>query len=144
MIATGIAVLLPLVVFLVPVQAGALNIWEGAYCGANTPITSGGPVGSCSICDAYVVAKNIINFLIQLSFTIATAMIVWGALQMILSTGNPGKVSQAKSIMMSALIGLAIALASWLIVNTIITVLAKSYYETKGPWYNPASVIKCQ
>jgi len=126
-VALGTVFSLLIIILFVPVQASALNIWEGAYCGANTPITSGGPVGSCSICDAYVVAKNIINFLIQLSFTIATAMIVWGALQMILSTGNPGKVSQAKSIMMSALIGLAIALASWLIVNTIITVLAPNH-----------------
>ena len=127
-VALGAVFSLFIIILFVPVPASALNIWKGAYCGADTAIgDTGGPQGSCSICDAYVVAKNIINFLIQLSFTIATAMIVWGALQMILSTGNPGKVSQAKSIMMSALIGLAIALASWLIVNTIITVLAPNH-----------------
>ena len=125
----GITLFSLITILLFPIPAAALNIWKGAYCGADTKIETetGGPQGSCSICDAYVVAKNIVNFLIQLSFTIATAMIVWGALQMILSTGNPGKVSQAKSIMMSALIGLAIALASWLIVNTIITVLAPNH-----------------
>ena len=129
-VTTGVVLSLFVVILLVPAPASALNIWEGAYCdgGENIQrITDGGPVGSCTICDAYVVAKNIITFLIELSFTIAVAMIVWGAIQMIISTGNPGKVSQAKSIMINALIGLAIALASWLIINTIITVLAPGH-----------------
>jgi len=132
----GVVFPLFIVILLVPVQASALNIWEGAKCGAEEPIETGGPVGSCTICDAYIVAKNIVNFLIELSFVIATAMIVWGGLQMILSTGNPSKVSQAKSIMINALIGLAIALTAWLVVNTIITVLANVYYDSPGvlPW----------
>ena len=116
--------------------AAAWNIWEGARCGG-AMITTGGPTGSCDVCDGLIVGRNIVNILIQLSFVIATGMIVYGALQMILSTGNPGKVSQAKSVIMNALIGLGIALAAWLIVNTIITIFAPNY---PMPW----NQIRCE
>lgn len=100
------------------------NIWQGAYCGAASPITSGGPTGPCNFCDGLVVTANVVQYLWQIAFVLAVAMIIWGAFQLMTSGGSETKVSQGKKTMTSAVVGLVIALTAWLIVNELIMVLS--------------------
>ncbi len=46
-------------------------------------------------------------------------MIVWGGLEWMLSAGNPGKVVDARNRIQSAVLGLALLLSTFLILNTI-------------------------
>jgi hypothetical protein len=104
--------------------AQAINIWQGAKCGG-TPIgPTGGPQGPCTFCDALVVTQNIIKLLLEFATIAATVMIVVGALMMMFAAGSEERFATGKKTILNAVIGLAIALASWLIVNILLQFLS--------------------
>ena len=76
------------------------------------------------------VANNIISFLITITITfIAPLMFAYGGFLYLTSGSSPGNRSQANSLMLNTVIGICIALASWLIVDALLAVL-----------YNPSAV----
>lgn len=56
----------------------------------------------------------------------AIIFVIFGGYKYIMSTGDPGKTKEAKTIITNALIGLIIALLATVIVNTIIGVLGNA------------------
>ncbi|MEK7506125.1 MAG: hypothetical protein AAB572_00790 [Patescibacteria group bacterium] len=118
-------------------SAAIFDIWKGASCGASVPITSGsGPAGPCSLCDGLQVAINIVNGLTTAAIVIATAMIIYGAVRLMLSGGSEQMFKDAKGTITSAVIGLAIVLGAWLIINTVIHIISGN---VNFPWAS----IKC-
>lgn len=113
--------------FTAPALAGE-GIWKNTQCAAGTP----GPNGPCNFCDALWVAKNIVAYLLQFATLAAVIMIVVGALTMMFAAGSEEKFATGKRTILNAVIGLAIALASWLIINTVIQFLAPG--KTNVPW----------
>ncbi len=63
------------------------------------------------------------QYLLLIAVPIATTAIVYGGIIMITSGTNEGKRSQAKSIIGFAVWGLVLALASYLIIKTIVVAL---------------------
>jgi len=55
---------------------------------------------------------------------LALVMMVWGGFQWLTSAGNPQKVKKGSSTMIWAIIGLILALGSYVLVNTILNFLA--------------------
>lgn len=121
-ISLSIALLVPIVISLAPnfAQAQALDIWQGTS-GGGCNISGSKP---CNFCDVIIVASNIIKYLWYVSTSIATAMIVYGALRLTIAGGSEEAVQKGKSIMMNAVLGLIVALAAWAIINTILHLLA--------------------
>ena len=66
--------------------------------------------------------NNVIKFML---FTIATPLValitVYAGFNMIANSTNTEKALKAKKIMINVVVGYVIALASWLIINTILT-----------------------
>jgi hypothetical protein len=65
------------------------------------------------------VGANIIDMLVQLTFAIAALMIIVGAIMMIISAGSEDRYKQGKKFVTNAILGIFIALASWVIINTV-------------------------
>src|SRR3989344_9392820 len=117
------------IAYLIPLTTGAqgsggddggfLNIWRGASC---APL-GGGPTLPCSLCDFVVVGSNAITDLIKIGFFLAVIMIVWGGILMMTSAGNEGQFKTGKDRIVAALVGLAVALAAYLIVNEVFHLL---------------------
>lgn len=63
--------------------------------------------------------RDIYNFLISVVGILAMAALVYGGFRYLTSVGNPAAVEDAKDIINSAVIGLVLALGSWLILNEI-------------------------
>lgn len=63
--------------------------------------------------------RDIYNFLISIVGILAMAALVYGGFRYLTSVGNPAAVEDAKDIINSAVIGLVLALSSWLILNEI-------------------------
>jgi hypothetical protein len=61
----------------------------------------------------------IFGFLLIIAGLATFVMIVWGGISYLTSAGDPSKTSDAKSQIFSAVLGLIIILASWMILNTI-------------------------
>jgi len=84
----------------------------------------------CTIPKFFEMLVNIYRFIV---FTIAVplgiiALSVAGVM-ILISAGNPGLANKGKSILWLAIIGLTLALCSWLIINFILTTLGY-----KGNW----------
>lgn len=116
-ISIGILVLISTLVFLPSLSHGA----EGLVpCGT----TGGQP---CGFSDLVVLFQRVMNFLLwRVMVPLATLSIAFVGVQFITATGNPGKLDKAKTILWDVLFGIFIALAAWLIINTIFTVLTGS------------------
>jgi len=88
------------------------------------PALPAGP-GSCDLCALFETIQNVVNFLIGLAFSIVTIMLVYGGIRMYFSGDNPNNRKTAVNVVINAVIGLVIVLTSWVIINTVITFLAK-------------------
>jgi hypothetical protein len=54
------------------------------------------------------------------SFSLAAIMITWGAFLFFTAGGSAQKITQAKGIITTALIGLILVLTAWTIINTLL------------------------
>ena len=99
---------------------------------------------SCSFCDFLTLGQNIINFGVKLAIPIAVAIIIAGGFMIMFSAGSIERVSTGKKIITSAIVGVVIALAAWLIVDITFRVLAgQTPTGLENPWYQIGKNIKC-
>lgn len=63
---------------------------------------------------------NIINVAIGLAGLVAVVVVVFGGQRYLTSAGEPGRVKQAKDMVMYGLIGLVVAMLAWAITNFIL------------------------
>ncbi|HNV96885.1 MAG TPA: pilin [bacterium] len=75
--------------------------------------------GKCSTTDLTKVAMNAANLLLGIIAGIALLFFIVAGTQMIISQGNSEKISSAKSMMLNSIIGLAIAICSFVIVRLV-------------------------
>jgi len=99
------------------------------YWGPLVPNCSG---PTCTFCHLLQLAQNVINFLLTLSLFLAVIFIVWGAIMMMLSAGNEKNFESAKKIMTGAVIGVAVVLGSYIILNTFFLLISG---QPNFPWY---------
>ena len=79
----------------------------------------------CTACDLLVLAENVIHFALISAFTIVIILAIMAGFRMIFSGGNEANIKAAQKSLSTALIGLAIILCSYLIVNTVFWLMAK-------------------
>ncbi|MDD4290238.1 MAG: pilin [Patescibacteria group bacterium] len=75
--------------------------------------------GECATKDLVTIAINAANLLLSLIAGVALLFFVVAGIQMIISQGNSEKISSAKSMMLNSIIGIAIALCSFVIVKFV-------------------------
>ena len=81
-------------------------------------------VKDCTLGTLKDLIANVINFLLGFSGIICLLFMVWGGVQMLLSGGNPDAIKKGKGTISNALLGLAIVLGSYLIINIVVGVLS--------------------
>lgn len=89
-----------------------------------TQDSSGKITKMCDFSDAIKLINNIIDWFIGISLSIFTVTLIYGGFQWMTSGENPGKREDAKKILWNTVIGFIFILAAWLIVYTILTVIA--------------------
>lgn len=91
---------------------------------------------NCTLCDIFVLTKNVINFLFELILVIAPVFVLIGGGIILLSAGAPEKINLGKKVMLSTVIGIVIALVSW----TALNMLFNNFIDPSvapWPWNNP-------
>lgn len=112
-----------------------VDIWAGTGPPGSPTCNIEGP---CTFCDLLIVASNIYNDLaLPLALSIAVLMIIIGGVMLLISAGSEDKYRKAKNTLTMAITGLIIVLASWLIVNTLINLIAGGN-ALPFPWYSPS------
>ena len=80
-----------------------------------------GQPGACDVNAAVIFLKKVIDFMLTYTLIpLAALFIVYGGFVILTSAGSEQKFSEGKKIITAAVIGTAIALGSYLIVNTIL------------------------
>lgn len=102
--------------------------------------------GLCGFCDLFLLVHNLFEFL---AFKIAPALSVVvfliGAFMLMFGGASEKMKTDGKNAIRGAIIGIVIILLSWVIINTIINVLAEAGGQGGGgnagfpwPWYKPS------
>lgn len=93
---------------------------------------------ACTLCHILIGGQGIITWGMGIMVTIGIALIMISGIVYIVSVGDSGRMSTAKDMIGKVLGGLALILCGWLIVNTIISVLASDTMGIgiqKENWY---------
>ena len=129
----GIFAIMLFIIGVSSASATVFDIWAGTGSGGAT-CNVGGP---CTFCDALKVISNIINSLMFIVFPLAILMIVYGAIRLMMAGGSDEAVKTGKDAVTNAVIGIVIALASWIIINEVLHILTG---RADFPW----NQIQCQ
>lgn len=87
----------------------------------------------CTFLKIFELITNIINFFIKIAVPLCALAITWGGIQLVLNPTNATAKGKAKEIIVAAGLGLAIALGSYLIVNTLLTLFSTESIDTLQP-----------
>jgi len=90
----------------------------------------------CKVCHIFPLVNNVISFiLLGLAMPFAVVMILLGGILMVTGAGNPSQLEKGKNYLTWAVIGLMVAFAGWIIVDTIIKGLTvKANWGAGGSW----------
>ncbi|MEK7578237.1 MAG: hypothetical protein AAB456_00750 [Patescibacteria group bacterium] len=111
--------------FAVPVSAAPVSVEGLVPCG-----TTANPK-MCTVCDFFVLIQRIIKLIILISASLATLAAIYIAFLFMFSGGSPAKITDAKGKLWLVVVGIFWVLGSWLVLNTILSVVAD---PTKIPW----------
>lgn len=89
-----------------------------------------GPDGQYGMEQLMQLFKNLIGFGIYLGGLAVGISIIYGGFLVLTSAGDEGKVTQGRHAITSAVVGFAVVLSAWLIVNTVLTISG-----CEGAWY---------
>ena len=67
--------------------------------------------------------QGVMNQLIGLLFVVATLVFLWGVIRYVIAGGDEDKLKEGRQYIIYGLIGLAVMLAVWGIVNAVVTTL---------------------
>jgi hypothetical protein len=101
-------------------------------------------VRSCDLCELLHSAQIIIRWFWQISIPIGIGFIVYGAIIIMIAGGSTERVQKGRQVITSAVWGVIIALAAWILINTLISALVSKEFKLKDRkfienWYE----IKC-
>ena len=93
--------------------------WYRGVTDDNCNITLDNAAGDPDINRIWVIVMNFIEILLQAVAYVSVGFLIWGGFKYIKSEGEPNKISEAKSAILNAVIGLVIALMSVAIVEYV-------------------------
>ncbi len=128
----GLSFLIGICVFIIPTPILAQPATPAATSGNNTP---GGNAGTetglvkcgvsrdCTICDIFILIRDIFTFALGLLASLAVLSMVIGGIYILVSAGNSGLVTQGYSIITNAVVGLLLVMASFLLFSFLLVSL---------------------
>lgn len=110
--------------------------------------TSGGQIALCTFCDFLTLIQNVLNFMFWVvTPLVLTAALFWGGALMFMSSiqGSVDMGTRGKKVIGKTLIGVALVLASWLIIDTVIKTVGGRIASdsVKSGGFGPWNEISC-
>lgn len=131
------------ILLLVPALASAAQArfpYWGPLVSCTGPLTN--PDGTTnanackSVCDLFATGQNIIYFMMTIAvFAVAPIMIVIGGIMILISAGSQERISSGRKMVTGAVIGIAIALGAFIIVNTFFYVISIATGGSSRDWF---------
>lgn len=132
--------LIPVVIFSVLMMTNVADAQitilgsDPIQCDPAAPVKGIGSKGlpGCGLDDFILVIRIVIEFMLKIIFPIGAVMIVWGGITIMTAAGSESRVTKGKEIITWAVIGIAIALASYLIIALLNNIISDSSYKFEG------------
>lgn len=125
-----ITLLIAVPILFAPLQASAAGL---VPCGTSTNPEP------CTLCHILIGGKGLIDWGMGIMVIVGLALIMIAGIMYIVSVGDSGLMTKAKDAIKTVLIGTVLVLCGWLIVNTIIGILASDNMGIgiqKANWYS--------
>jgi hypothetical protein len=119
---------------------GPLTSCVGAVDPAHPALGADGrPLEACkSFCDLLATGQNFIKFGMTIAlYILAPILFIWGGVVFMTSRGSESQLSEAKKMLTSTIVGVAVVLSAFLIVNTFFYFFAKTLPKPTGPGVTP-------
>ena len=120
--------LILLVLLAVPTISFA-QIWTGPAGTSTCNLAGSDP---CDLCDLAIVAANTYWLIVQMVLVLGIIFIIAGAIIMLSGAFSPSWHEMGKSAITWAIIGIAVAILSWVLINTVFYFLADEEYRGWG------------
>ncbi len=91
--------------------------------GTETGLVKCGVSRDCTICDIFILIRDIFTFALGLLASLAVLSMVIGGIYILVSAGNSGLVTQGYSIITNAVVGLLLVMASFLLFSFLLVSL---------------------
>ena len=119
--AIGVSLLTPAMPAMAAGTTGGTKFADGV-CGDSTIDAELRKQAGCNVKDGKLssTAVNLINIIIAVIGLAAAAVIVIGGIMYATSLGDPGKMTQAKNMVLYAVIALVVAVLAWAIVQAVV------------------------
>src|SRR3989344_5769358 len=95
------------------------------------PCSGAGGPNKCTAQDLLQLGANIFDFMINAAFILAVLFIIVGGVMMLLGGASPNLLARGKKTITAAVVGLAIVLVAWVLVNALIT----AFTDCTGKWW---------
>ena len=89
---------------------------------------------ACGKGELQQLAVDVIQFMINLSISVAVLFFMWGGFLFLTSAGSEERISNGRKAMTAAVVGLVIVLVSWIAVSTFLSF----FTNCTGDWWNPS------
>lgn len=99
------------------------NNTPGGAAGSESGLVKCGVSRDCTICDIFILIRDIFNFALGLLAALAVLSIVIGGVYVLTSAGNSGRLSEGYGIITNAVIGLLLVMASFLLFSFVLVAL---------------------
>ena len=87
---------------------------------------------NCQLCSLASLAQNIIKFTLLIAIPLAAILFAYAGALYVTARGNPSQIEKAHGIFGKVALGFVLALAGWLIVNTILVTIARPSSFSSG------------
>jgi len=123
-----------------------LFVWaQGILSGPIVPCGTELNPSPCTFCDIFVIIQKLIEFITAGIIVLAVIFVAVGGINILTSAGSPDKVDLGKRMIKYTVIGIVIALLSWVIINEILIAVSGSVAgERVGKIFDwPWNQIQC-
>lgn len=117
--------LLTIFVLTIPLYVNA----EGVKHGLVYECVNNGVYGNCTFEDLVSATRNVMNQLTLLAMGFCVITIAYAGFLFLTSEGNPGKLGQAKGVLIKVVIGMCFIFGAWVIVNLISSALGVTSFS---------------
>ncbi|MBI4135873.1 hypothetical protein HY477_04030 [Candidatus Uhrbacteria bacterium] len=119
-----------LIVFLIALSVTAVFAQDKAGFGLEETAAAGGLISDANSPPAFgpaTVAGRIVGYLLAFVGVIFFALMIWGGILWMTARGNEDQVKKALDLIKSAIIGMVIVFASYVITNFVLTRLTRAF-----------------
>lgn len=96
-------------------------------------VPCGGPgEETCQTCHFLQLIHNIVDWLVVVLTAVTVLLIMYAGLRLVTSMGNVSAMTAARSLISNCLVGFAIVLAGWLMIDLVLKSLTKD--QVYGVW----------